>query len=89
MNVDLNTSLGANRLGAAGAKRLENGVVEQSAQLTRAGLGGPSLTVSSASSVAVDEAEAITEADLRRDDALGKMVMAAFDFQPPEMPKFI
>ena len=31
----------------------------------------------------------VSDADLRRDDALGKLVNAAFDLPPPPMPSFV
>ena len=38
---------------------------------------------------ALDGAEAVSEALLRRDDGLGKLFSAAFNLPPPPMPAFL
>ena len=45
----------------------------------------PALVVSD---VRTDAAEAVSDSELRRDDALGKLFSAAFNLPPPPMPAF-
>ena len=45
----------------------------------------PALVVSD---VRTDAAAAVSESELRRDDALGKLFSAAFNLPPPPMPAF-
>jgi len=53
------------------------------------GRGFDNVTVTSAPASAEDIAAAgISDRDLRRDDDIGRLVMKAFAFEPPPMPKF-
>lgn len=89
MNVDLNTSLNANRLASAGFEQSQNVSAARSDELKGGGIRGPSLTVTEKRLTGLEPLDDNAEADLRRDDALGKLVMSAFDLKPPESPEFV
>ena len=89
MNIDLNTSLSANRLASANFEQAQDVSAAKSDQLKEGGLRGPSLTITEKQLTGLEPLDDRAEADLRRDDALGKLVMSAFDLRPPESPEFV
>lgn len=89
MDIDLNTTLSANRIAAAGFAGVQDIAAEKSDQLKGGGIFGPALTVTERQMTGLEALDELGEADLRRDDPLGKLVLSAFDFKAPDAPDFI
>ena len=88
MNINLNAQLNMRRVDAAGVNKPAEGVA-QPESAKRADFFGSSLTVTTSKATKADALDETGDLDLRRDDDLGRLVMAAFDFKPPEMPDFV
>ena len=89
MDINLDTSLYAARLASASFEQAQDVSAAKSDMLKGGGINGPALTVTEKQLTGLEALDDNLEADLRRDDALGKLVMSAFDFKPPEAPEFV
>ena len=89
MDINLDTSLYAARLASASFEQAQDVSAAKSDMLKGGGIHGPALTVTEKQLTGLEAFDDNFEADLRRDDALGKLVMSAFDFKPPEAPEFV
>jgi hypothetical protein len=89
MNVSLDTSFRANKLASAGFEQTQDISAAKSDMLKAGGIYGPALTITEKQLTGMEALDDNFEADLRRDDALGKLVMSVFDFKPPEAPEFV
>ena len=89
MNVDLNTSFNANKLASASFEQAQDVSAAKSDMLKGGGILGPALTITEKQLTGIEALDDNFEADLLRDDALGKLVMSAFDLKPPEAPEFV
>ena len=89
MDINLDTSLYAARLASASFEQAQDVSAAKSDMLKGGGINGPALTVTEKQLTGLEALDDNFEADLRRDDALGKLVMSAFDFKPPEAPEFV
>ncbi|MBR2982833.1 MAG: hypothetical protein IKC80_06340 [Kiritimatiellae bacterium] len=87
MNIDLDSSLRLSRLSAADAVAAGDAPSKKGVK-DALRLEGTALTVTEQERLPPGAGE-MEDDDLRRDDALGKLVVSAFDFQPPEMPAFV
>lgn len=89
MNVGFDPSLQFFR-SATGVSRVDTGELPVFADPTDlVPAERPALTVTRPEPTGVDMMEEDFEADLRRDDAIGRLVVSAFDLKPPEMPEFV
>lgn len=89
MNIDFTTSLNVKGLETASFMPLNDIEKDKVNHSGRVNLDNPALTITTSESSPIDEVERVSEEDLRRDDDLGRLVMSAFDFKPPEMPEFV
>ena len=89
MDINLDTSLYAARLASASFEQAQDVSAAKSDMLKGGGIHGPALTITEKQLTGLEALDDNFEADLRRDDALGKLVMTAFDFKPPEAPEFV
>lgn len=89
MNVDLKTSMNARRVDGAGFEQPVKGDVAKVDVAQQLRFSDPALTVTTASASPLSALDETQDVELRRDDALGKLMVKAFDFQPPEMPDFV
>ena len=89
MDINLDTSLYAVRLASASFEQAQDVSAAKSDMLKGGGIHGPALTVTEKQLTGLEALDDNFEADLRRDDALGKLVMSAFDLKPPEAPEFV
>ena len=89
MDINLDTSLYAARLASASFEQAQDVSAAKSDMLKGGGIHGPALTVTEKQLTGLEALDDNFEADLRRDDALGKLVMSAFDLKPPEAPEFV
>ena len=89
MNIDFNSALNANRIAAADLAGAQEIAAGKSDQLKSGGLSGPSLTVTERQLTGLEAIDEHDDADLRKDDALGRLVLSAFDLKPPDAPEFI
>ena len=89
MNVSLDASLRANKLASAGFEQAQDVSAAMSDMLKDGGIHGPALTVTEKQLTGLEALDGNYESDLDRDDALGRLVMSAFDFKPPEAPEFV
>ena len=89
MNISLDTSLRANKLASASFEQGQNVSAAKSDMLKGGGIHGPALTITEKQLTGLETPDDISEADLRRDDALGELVMSAFDLKAPEIPEFV
>lgn len=89
MDINLDTSLYTARLASASFEQAQDVSTAKSDMLKGGGINGPALTVTEKQLTGLEALDDNFEADLRRDDALGKLVMTAFDFKPPESPEFV
>ena len=89
MDINLDTSLYAARLASASFEQAQDVSAAKSDMLKGGGINGPALTVTEKQLTGLEALDDNFEADLRRDDALGKLVMSAFDFKLPEAPEFV
>lgn len=89
MDIDLNTALNANRVASANFAGAQEIVSDKSEQLKGGGILGPALTVTERQLTGLEALDEYADADLRRNDSLGKLVLSAFDLKAPETPEFI
>ena len=89
MNVDLKTSMSARRLDNTGLEQPVKGDVAKMESVQPMRFSDSALKVTAASASPLAALDEVQDADLRRDDDLGQLMMQAFDFQPPEMPNFV
>ena len=89
MDISLDTSFRANKRASASFEQAQDISAAKSDMLKGGGIHGPALTVTEKQLTGLEALDDNSEADLRRDDALGKLVMSAFDLKPPEAPEFV
>ena len=89
MDISLDTSFRANKLASASFEQVQDISAAKSDMLKGGGIHGPALTVTEKQLTGLEALDDNSEADLRRDDALGKLVMSAFDLKAPEVPEFV
>lgn len=89
MDISLDTSFRANKLASASFEQAQDISAAKSDMLKDGGIRGPALTVTEKQLTGLEALDDNSEADLRRDDALGKLVMSAFDLKAPEAPEFV
>lgn len=89
MNVDLKTSMSARRVDGMGFEQPVKGDVAKVDVAQQMRFSDPALTVTTASASPLSALDETQDVELRRDDALGRLMVKAFDFQPPEMPDFV
>ena len=89
MNVDLKTSMSARRVDGMGFEQPVKGDVAKVDVAQQMRFSDPVLTVTTASASPLSALDETQDVELRRDDALGQLMVKAFDFQPPEMPDFV
>ena len=89
MDIYLNANSGVNRAANTGLSSVQEAIAEKSDELKGGGIHGPALTVTERQLTGLEALDEYEEVDLRRDDTLGKLVMAAFDLKAPEIPDFV
>lgn len=89
MNVDLKTSMSARRVDGTGFEQPVKGDVAKVDVAQQMRFSDPALTVTTASASPLSALDETQDVELRRDDALGQLMVKVFDFQPPEMPDFV
>ena len=91
MEINLGRNLGGNIGAMSGAQGLETeGVGREPSDAAHGVRRAANLTVGKETDILVsaEPTSDISEASLRRDDDLGKLVNSAFCLQPPPMPDF-
>ena len=89
MDISLNTNLNTNRTTAVSFTDMQEVIAEKSDQLKGGGIRGPSLTVTERQLSGLEALDDNMDIELDRNDALGKLVMSAFELKAPEAPEFI
>lgn len=89
MDINPKIDFNANRVASAGFTDAQGGVAAKSDQLEAGWMSGPALVVTEREPTGLESLDEHADADLRKDDPLGRLVLSAFDFKAPEVPEFI